>query len=184
VIRCQGIPIDAVIKVRDGKGLLIGGYRRTASVCPSVWGAQARGGQRQSVVHFARARADAPIHLERLQIPCTTGQFRRFVVSDGPRWRTHITPWSRYVTSRMSSFAPKKQRERTMGSGSSPSSSGNLGGSGRSAALSQVAIQYLGQPGVPRDMLQDSYRPIVPCLITWTTLPEPMANEVLLCAMQ
>lgn len=45
MIGCQGIPIDAVIKVRDGQGLLIGGYRRTASVCPSVWGAQAKSGQ-------------------------------------------------------------------------------------------------------------------------------------------
>ena len=33
VVRTQGIPIDAVIKVRDGKGLLVEGNRRTTSVC-------------------------------------------------------------------------------------------------------------------------------------------------------
>jgi hypothetical protein len=32
-----------------------------------------------------------------------------------------------------------------MGSGSSPSSSGNLGGSGRRVVISQVAVHYMGQ---------------------------------------
>ena len=32
MIRFQGIPVDAIIKVRDGKGLLVGGNRRTPSV--------------------------------------------------------------------------------------------------------------------------------------------------------
>ena len=31
MIRTQGIPINSVIKVRDGKGFLIRRYRRTAS---------------------------------------------------------------------------------------------------------------------------------------------------------
>ena len=35
MIRFQGIPVDAVIKVRDSKGLLIGGNRRTPSVYQS-----------------------------------------------------------------------------------------------------------------------------------------------------
>lgn len=32
VIRAQGIPVNAIIKVRNGKGLFIRRYRRTASV--------------------------------------------------------------------------------------------------------------------------------------------------------
>ena len=54
MIGSQGIPIDAVIKVRDGQGLLIGGYRRTASVCPSVWGTQqgvGRGSHQSYILH-------------------------------------------------------------------------------------------------------------------------------------
>jgi hypothetical protein len=68
-----------------------------------------------------------------------------------------------------------------MGSGRSPSSSGNLGGSGRRVVVSQVAVRYPGQRGVLRSAANE---PIVPCLITWTTLPEPMANQTPLCAMQ
>ena len=57
MIRCQGIPVDAVIKVRDGQGLLIGGYRRTASLRPSIWGAkQGVGGGSQSYILHERGR--------------------------------------------------------------------------------------------------------------------------------
>jgi hypothetical protein len=68
-----------------------------------------------------------------------------------------------------------------MGSGSSPSSSGNLGRSSRRVVLSQVAVRYPGQSGVLRSAANEL---IVSCLITWITLPEPMANQTPLCAMQ
>jgi hypothetical protein len=45
VIRFQGIPVDAVIKVRDGKGLLVGGNRRT----PSVYRSEERGQYAEAV---------------------------------------------------------------------------------------------------------------------------------------
>jgi hypothetical protein len=68
-----------------------------------------------------------------------------------------------------------------MGSGSSPSSSGNLGGSGRRVVVSQVAAHYVGQRGDLKSALNE---PIVPCLISCTALPEPIANQTPLCAMQ
>ena len=68
-----------------------------------------------------------------------------------------------------------------MGSGSSPSNSGNLGGSGRRVVVSQVAVRNLSQ----REVLKAAFNePIVPCLISWTTFPEPIANQTPLCAMQ
>lgn len=62
--------------------------------------------------------------------------------------RTHITPCSAYVTSRTFSLSRKKWRERAIGfkSRSSPSSSENPGGSGRSATLSQATVCHLDQP--------------------------------------
>ena len=138
----------------------------------SVWNRQ-----KWLILHFTRAQVDAPIDLKVFQIPCTIDSWRDL---SGQLWRTHIRPWSRYVTSRTSSLASKKWRKCTMGSGSSPSSSGNSGGSGRSMIASQVAVLY-HQRGVLRSALN---KPIVPCLISWTTLPEPIANQTPLCAMQ
>ena len=45
MIRFQGIPVDAIIKVRDGKGLLIGGNCRT----PSVYRSEKRGQYAEAV---------------------------------------------------------------------------------------------------------------------------------------
>ena len=69
VIRTQGIPVNAVVKVCNGKGLLIRGYRRTASAYRSE---SVGNGKKWLSLHFARARVDAPIDLKGRQIPRTT----------------------------------------------------------------------------------------------------------------
>ncbi len=61
MIRTQGIPINAVVKVCNGKSLLIGGYRRTTSEYrPERVG----NGEKWLSLHFTQARADAPIDLK------------------------------------------------------------------------------------------------------------------------
>jgi hypothetical protein len=67
-------------------------------------------------------------------------------------------PCSRYVTSRTSSLSCKKWRERAIGSCSSPSSSGNPGGSGRRATLSQEAVCHSNQPEALRELKRCSKR--------------------------
>ena len=68
MIRTQGIPVNSIIEVRDGKGFLIRRYRRTASVYRLEEHGQCK---KRLILHFTRARADAPIDLEGLQIPST-----------------------------------------------------------------------------------------------------------------
>lgn len=52
VIGGQGIPINAVIKVCNGKGLLIRRYRRIPSMCPSISLRSMDKTQKQLVIHF------------------------------------------------------------------------------------------------------------------------------------
>ena len=79
MIRFQGIPVDAVIKVCDGKGLLIGGNRRT----PSVYRSEERGQYAEAVdLTFYTAGADAPVDFKVLEIPrATDGQRHKWPVT-------------------------------------------------------------------------------------------------------
>jgi hypothetical protein len=136
VVRIKRIPINAVIKIGHRKDLLIGRHSRGASICLL----RSTGLNKADLTFYTSEGGCAT------WFPGSLGSMHYWsLVRMSFCWYTdkaHITPWSMYVI-RRTSPPPKKWRERAMGSGSSPSSSGNLGGSGRSRVLSQVAVDCL-----------------------------------------
>lgn len=53
-------------------------------------------------------------------------------------------------------MSTKKWSERAIGSGNSPSISGNLGGSGSRETVSQVAVRQSDQPGASYDQFKQT----------------------------
>jgi hypothetical protein len=74
VIRFKGIPVNAVIKVRDGKVLLVGENRRTASVYRSE-GFEGRGAasKRERTQRYETSAGDAVVGVDAAAINLKRG---------------------------------------------------------------------------------------------------------------